>query len=153
MGIEVRRFGVGNRRPHGPKGTVRVEGQPILVDERGAITELALAPDARLEPHSSPNEAWFIVIEGGGFVLVGDERRRVAAGEAILWPAGTVHGAWTEHSPMRAIVVEFHGAGEVLAGTARALGPGEAAGVPAEGALADHPLDPADADRSTGEPL
>lgn len=48
-----------------------------------------------------------MVIEGGGFVRVGDERARVAAGEAVLWPPDVIHSAWTELTPMRAIVVEF----------------------------------------------
>ena len=50
-----------------------------------------------------------MVIEGGGWVQVGDERARVAAGEAVLWPADVIHGAWTELSEMRAIVVELAG--------------------------------------------
>ena len=33
----------------------------------------------------------------------------MAAGEAVLWPADVLHAAWTEHSEMRAIVVEFAG--------------------------------------------
>jgi hypothetical protein len=40
-------------------------------------------------------------------VRVGDEQARVAAGEAVVWPPDVVHSAWTEHTPMRAIVVEF----------------------------------------------
>ena len=32
------------------------------------------------------------------------------AGEAVLWPAGVAHGAWTDLSEMRAIVVELAGA-------------------------------------------
>ena len=74
---------------------------------------------------------WLVVIEGGGWVGVGDERTRVAAGEAVLWPADIPHAAWTEHSEMRAFVIEFAGPddvafGGVLDGQARALGPGEA---------------------------
>lgn len=38
---------------------------------------------------------------------VGDERARVAAGEAVMWPPDVIHSAWTELTPMRAIVVEF----------------------------------------------
>ena len=37
---------------------------------------------ARIEPHSNPNTTYFIVVEGGGWVGVGDERTRIAAGEA-----------------------------------------------------------------------
>jgi len=129
--VEVRRFGVGNRRPEGPQGTVGLEGQVIHSDARGVIAELAFRKGGRIEPHDNPNTTWFIVIEGGGFVVVGDEQRRVAAGEAILWPAGVTHGAWTEHGPMRAFVVEFADGDDshmrgVLEGRARRLLPGEA---------------------------
>jgi hypothetical protein len=47
------------------------------------------------------------VIEGGGWVGVGEERTRVQAGEAVVWPADVTHAAWTEGAPMRAIVVEL----------------------------------------------
>lgn len=129
MPIEIRRFGVGHRRPDGPPGTSGVTGQVIHSDGRGVISELAFARGARIEPHANPNTAWLVVIEGGGWVGVGDERTRVAAGEAALWPADVPHAAWTEHSEMRAFVVEFAGADDVafrgiLDGTARALTPG-----------------------------
>jgi quercetin dioxygenase-like cupin family protein len=110
MPIEVQRFGVGHRRADGPPGTSGVTGQTIHSDARGAISELAFARDAAIEPHANPNMSWFIVIEGGGWVGVGDERTRVAAGEAVLWPADVPHAAWTEHSEMRAFIVEFMGA-------------------------------------------
>ena len=97
------------------------------------MSELAFTRDARIEPHANPNTTWFIVIEGGGWVGVGDERARVAAGEAVLWPADITHAAWTEHSEMRAFVVEFAGADDqvVLDGQALALA-AEASGDRAE---------------------
>jgi quercetin dioxygenase-like cupin family protein len=105
--MEIRRFGVGHRRREGPAGTHGVDGQPIHSDEFGAIAELAFRPNAAVAPHSNPNLSYFIVIEGGGFVRVGDERARVAAGEAVVWPPDILHAAWTEQTPMRALVVEF----------------------------------------------
>lgn len=105
--MEIRRFGIGYRRHEGPAGTHGVEGQPIHADERGVIAELAFHPNAAIAPHTNPNLTYFVVIEGGGFVLVGDERARVAAGEAVVWPPDVVHAAWTEQTPMRALVVEF----------------------------------------------
>jgi quercetin dioxygenase-like cupin family protein len=137
MPIEVRRFGVGHRRPDGPPGTTGVTGQPIHSDGRGAISELAFARGARIEPHANPNTSWFVVIEGGGWVGVGEERTRIAAGEAVLWPADLPHAAWTEHSEMRAFVVEFAGADDsairgILEGRAVEAG---ALGVPVERAV------------------
>jgi quercetin dioxygenase-like cupin family protein len=152
MPIEIRRFGVGHRRPDGPPGTTGIAGQVIHSDGRGVVSELAFARDARIEPHSNPNTTHFVVIEGGGWVQVGDETTRIAAGEAAVWPADVPHGAWTEHTPMRAIIVEFAGPDDahvlgILAGRARALTPGEAAAVArGDGALAQRdaaiPVDP-----------
>jgi quercetin dioxygenase-like cupin family protein len=107
MPIEVVRFGAGRRRPHGPPGTSGLSGLPIHGDERGVIAELAFSRGGRIEPHSNPNLAWFLVVEGGGWVQVGHETARVAAGDAVLWPPDLPHGAWTEHGEMRAFVVEF----------------------------------------------
>lgn len=155
--MEIRRFGVGNRRPEGPPGTTGVEGQVIHGDARGVIAELAFRKGGRIEPHDNPNTTWFVVIEGGGYVLVGEEERLVAAGEAVLWPADVMHGARTEYGPMRAIVVEFAGPDDskmrgILEGIAKRLGPGEAGTVAkAEGRLADRPIDPSLRDRE-GEP-
>ncbi len=109
MPIEIRRFGVGHRRPDGLLGTIGLTSQVIHSDGRGVISELALARSARIEPHSNPNTTYFIVIEGGGWVGVGEERARIAAGEAAIWPADILHSAWTDHSEMRAFVVEFAG--------------------------------------------
>jgi quercetin dioxygenase-like cupin family protein len=159
MPIEVRRFGVGNRRPDGPPGTTNVAGQVIHSDARGVISELAFGRNGRIEPHTNPNTTWFVVIEGGGWVVVDHERIRVAAGEAVLWPAGVPHGAWADHGTMRAFVVEFAGDEETLAlleggapAGASALGSGSSARVArGEGELAGPghlpPRDP-----SAGEP-
>ena len=131
MPIEVRRFGAGHRRPEGPPGTAGVTGQVIHSDARGVIVEMAFAPGGRIPLHdNAATTAWFCVIEGGGWVQVGEERRRVAAGEAVSWPAGVPHGAWTEGTPMRVLVVELAGVDDawargILEGSARRLGPGE----------------------------
>ena len=108
MPIEIRRFGVGHRRPDGPIGSVGLTGQVIHSDGRGTVSELAFARNARIEPHASPNTTYFIVIEGGGWVGVGDEWTRIAAGEAAVWPADIPHAAWTEHSEMRAFDRRVH---------------------------------------------
>ena len=155
--MEIRRFGYGHRRPEGPAGSRGVQSVVIHSDARGVVAELAFSRSALIEPHTNPNTTWFVVIEGGGFVRVGDETARVFAGEAVLWPAGVLHGASTESSEMRAIVVEFAGADDaaargILEGIALALESGEGSADKADGALADdHPdrgYDP-----SHGEPF
>jgi quercetin dioxygenase-like cupin family protein len=105
--IEIRRFGVGHRRPDGPAGTVGIEGRVIESRASGSIAELAFGRQARITPHSNPRWTCLLVIEGGGWVGVGDERSRVTAGEAVVWPPDVVHAAWTDGVPMRAIVVEL----------------------------------------------
>jgi len=164
--IEVRRFGVGHRRPEGPDGSIGLTGQVIHSDGRGIIAELAFARGARFEPHSNPNTTYFV--EGGGWVGVGDERTRIAAGEAALWPPNEIHSAWTEHSEMRAFVVELAGADDsgAILGRAHDLTPGAPASIGrGVGALADRAprggavphaaagRDPARREPSDGEPL
>ena len=110
--MEIRRFGIGHRRNDGPPGTRGAESTAIHADGRGVVAELSLKPNAAVAPHTNPNLAYLLVIEGGGFVQVGEERARVAAGDAVVWPPNVVHAAWTELTPMRAIVVEFASEGE-----------------------------------------
>ena len=157
MPIEIRRFGVGHRRPDGPAGSVGLTGQVIHSDGRGIISELAFTRNARIEAHSNPSTTYFIVIEGGGWVGVGDERTRIAAGEAACWPADVIHSAWTEHSEMRALVVELSGAddgGAVLLGrggeVAREVAPSVERGI---GNLSEPAPAPTRHGPSDGEPL
>jgi quercetin dioxygenase-like cupin family protein len=105
--IDIRRFGVGHRRPDGPPGTTGIEAQVIESGELGFIAELAFDRHAQVAPHSNPNWTYFLVIEGGGWVGVGDERTRVQAGEGAVWPPDVIHAAWTDGTPMRAIMVEL----------------------------------------------
>ena len=172
--MEIRRFGPGHRRPEGPPGSQGMTGQVIHSDARAVIAELAFGPRAMIAPHSNPNTTYFIVISGGGWVQVGEERSRVNHGEAVLWPPDVVHGAYTDGSEMRAIVVEMTGADDAwargilegvasrqLAGGPPARGAAEGATTkaepappgrpePARGALADR--SPADGETGTGEP-
>lgn len=164
MPIEVRRFGVGHRRPDGPPGTTGIEGQVIESGARGVISELAFGRRARIAPHASPATTWFLVIEGGGWVGVGDERTRVQAGEAVVWPPNLPHAAWTDGAPMRAIVVELPEPPPALApgiveGHASAIRPGEGPRpvLRGDGRLAPRPIDVSrrglDPDTEEGEPL
>jgi quercetin dioxygenase-like cupin family protein len=157
--MEIRRFGPGNRRPDGPPGTRGITGQVIWDDARANISELAFARRALIAPHTNPNTTLFIVVSGGGWVQVGDERVPIRHGEAVVWPAGVDHGAWTDGSEMRAIVVELSDDGPaigdlVLEGLARpVLDAGERPPVtPGEGTLAEKPHTRADHDETEGEP-
>ena len=154
MPIEIRRFGVGHRRPDGPIGSVGLTGQVLHADGRANIAEMAFARNARIEPHASPNTTYFIVIEGGGWVGVGDEWTRIAAGEAAVWPADIQHAAWTEHSEMRALSVELDGADDRDSVQDRAR-TGDAAETPVSrgtGRLAPRTARPVTTDPNEGEP-
>ncbi|MGZ3585892.1 MAG: cupin domain-containing protein [Candidatus Limnocylindrales bacterium] len=156
--MDVRRFGPGHRRPEGPPGTTGVQAQVIHQDARGAVTELAFGPRAMIAPHSNPNTTLFVVVSGGGFVQVGDERTRVNHGEAVLWPADVTHGAYTDGSEMRAIVVELSGPDDAWARGVLEGAPASAAltegapAEPAEGSLAARHLTREGYDASSGEP-
>ncbi len=153
--MDIRRFGPGQRRPDGPPGTRGVSGTVIHQDARGLVTELAFGRRALIAPHANPNTTLFVVISGGGFVQVGGERTRVNQGEAVVWPAGIAHGAYTDGTEMRAIVIELTGADDAWArGVLEALAPGEAGPPtsPADGALAEPRHLRADHDESEGEP-
>ena len=158
MPIEVRRFGVGHRRPDGPPGTTGIASQVIETGPTGVIAELAFERRGRMTPHANPNWSYFLVIEGGGWVGVGSERTRIQAGEAAVWPPDVLHAAWTDGTPMRAIVVELARppdqlAGAVIEGVAGVLGPGVADAPPGKthaskgvGALRPRPVPPASRD-------
>lgn len=125
----------------------------IYSDERAVVSELAFGRYAMVTPHTNPaNTAIFIVLSGAGYVQVGDERERINHGESVVWPAGIPHGAYTDGSEMRALIVELTGDGKTLI---EATPADELQATPAdraEGALADRTPGRADYDSSEGEP-
>lgn len=168
--MEIFRFGPGHRRLGGPPGTQNVEGAVILNDERAVVSELAFGRYAMIVPHENPdNTVLFIVISGAGWVQVGDERARINHGEAVVWPPAIPHGAYTDGTDMRAIVVELTGPGALaIEGTAHEqidqgadsdLGAEATDAVPptpepnaTQGSLAERELKRDDYDSSEGEP-
>jgi quercetin dioxygenase-like cupin family protein len=156
--MEIHRFGPGHRRPDGPPGTQGITGQVIWNDERANVSELAFARRALIAPHANPNTTLFVVVAGGGWVQVGEERVPINHGEAVVWPPGIAHGAWTDGSEMRAIVIELSDrvpadGDQVLEGLARSVSDAPIRIVtPGRGALAEPPNRPEDHDETEGEP-
>jgi quercetin dioxygenase-like cupin family protein len=159
--VEIRRFGPGHRRPEGPPGTRGLTGQVIWDDERANIAELAFSRHGVIPPHDNPNTTLFIVVSGGGYVQVGDERIRINHGEAVVWPPDVPHGAWTDGSEMRAIVVELtEGLGMLPASVidsssvpvATEDAPAQPPMEPVRGALAERPPRRDAHDETEGEP-
>lgn len=150
--MEILRFGPGFRRSRPREGTQGVGDQTIWSDPRARITELAFSTRALIAPQTSPDLGLFIVVAGGGWVQIGDERSSIDHGEAVEFPPGVAHGAWTDGSTMRAILVEVPD--RIIAGSAARLAePPEVTDLtPARGRLAEREVRPEDHDSSEGEP-
>jgi quercetin dioxygenase-like cupin family protein len=151
--VEIRRFGPGHRRADGPPGTRGVTGQLIFREGQAAVTEMAFGPYAMVTPHTDPvNTSLFIVISGGGFVQVGDERARVNHGEAVLWPPGIPHGAYTDGTEMRAIIVELLATDSPQVVDSTAAASDSPPAEPAKGHLAERARTREEYDSHEGEP-
>lgn len=150
--MEILRFGPGFRRSVAPSGTQGVADQTISSDPAVRITELALSRRSVIPPQTSPDRGIFIVVSGGGWVQVGDERAAIHHGEAVEWPPHISHGAWTEGSEMRVILVETPD--QTIEGRHRrdASGEGQSVVTQARGSLAERQLRPDEHDQSEGEP-
>lgn len=150
--MEIVRFGPGFRRPGPAAATQGLASQTIWSDARARITELAFARRAVVAPQTSPDMGLFIVVSGGGWVQVGEERSAINHGEAVEWPPGVVHASWTDGSPMRAILVEVPDEA-IAARHQRPAAPASGAeAVPARGGLAVREVRPEDHDPTEGEP-
>jgi quercetin dioxygenase-like cupin family protein len=148
--MEILRFGPGMRRSRPLAGTHGLADQTIWADPRARITEFAFSRRALLPPQTSPDMGLLIVVAGGGWVQVGQERTAISHGEAVEWPPGVTHGAWTDGSTMRAILVEVPDTALDLPHARVAEVSGDAE--PARGRLVPPELRPEDHDPSEGEP-
>jgi quercetin dioxygenase-like cupin family protein len=124
----------------------------IWSDPRARITELAFSRRALIAPQTSPDLGLFVVVAGGGWVQVGEERTTIDHGEAVEWPAGVAHGAWTDGSTMRAILVEVPDAAVESSSAHMADAPTVADLTPARGLLAERDARPEEHDPAEGEP-
>jgi quercetin dioxygenase-like cupin family protein len=105
--VEIRRFGPGHRRSERAAGSIGTTASLLHAGPGARITELALDERALFGPLRSPLRGLLIMIEGGGWLALGDERQRVAAGEAIVLPADAERLLASDGAPLRAILVEF----------------------------------------------
>ena len=151
--MEIYRFGPGFRRAGSRSGTQGVGDQTIWSDSRARITELAFSPRALIPPQTSPDHGVFIVVSGGGWVQVGDERTPINHGEAVDLPPGVTHGAWTDGSHMRAILVEVPDEAIDGAHVRRSAAPSVTDLQPARGALAEPEARPEEHDPDRGRAL
>jgi quercetin dioxygenase-like cupin family protein len=150
--VEIYRFGPGFRRPGPPAATQGLTSQTVWSDPRAHITELAFARRAVIAPQTSPDAGLFIVVSGGGWVQVGEERSAINHGEAVEWPAGVAHAAWTDGSEMRALLVEVPDQAIAARHERLAQPSSSAIAAPARGGLAAREIRPDDHDPAEGEP-
>jgi quercetin dioxygenase-like cupin family protein len=128
-----------------------VAEQAIWGDPRARVTDLALSRRAVIGPRSSADLGLFIVVSGGGWVQVGEERAAIHHGEAVEWPPGVSHGVWTDGSEMRAILVELPDSA-LTSDHVRLASSDAGEATAAVGALAERAVRPEDHDDSEGEP-
>jgi quercetin dioxygenase-like cupin family protein len=150
--LEILRFGPGFRRHRPRDGTQGVGDQTIWSDPRARITELAFSRRALMAPQTSPDLGLFIVVAGGGWVQVGEERSAIDHGEAVEFPPGVAHGVWTDGSTMRAILVEVPDVALDGAASRKVEAPVVTDPTPARGRLAERDVRPEQHDPSEGEP-
>lgn len=87
----------------------RANGLPILLDRPLTVMAFYLDPHGQMDDHPAEAPILLLVLAGRGYTRVGGpegETRAVAAGDAILWPAGQRHMLWTEDEPLQAIAIE-----------------------------------------------
>ena len=82
--IEVKTTQAG-QNPHG------VESKSLYNTEHATLTHLALRPGEQLKRHITPTDVFFYVLEGRGFVEVGDETKEVGPDTLIESPNGIPH--------------------------------------------------------------
>lgn len=85
-------------------------GAPIVLDRPNSVIALYLDAHGEMDEHDAPEPILFLVTGGYGFVRVGGpegDTLAVMAGDAVLWPAHTLHRAWTEAEALEAIAIHY----------------------------------------------
>ena len=73
--------------------------------ENALVMQLQLEVGESLKPHVTPVDVFFVVMEGTGSVLVGEERITVGEGSIVESPKDIVHCLYNEgDTPFRVLV-------------------------------------------------
>ena len=75
-----------------------VVSRTLLKRPSATLTAFAFDADQSLSPHSVPNDAVILVLDGTAEITIGGVMHRVTAGEAIRLPGGVEHAV---HAPQR----------------------------------------------------
>jgi mannose-6-phosphate isomerase-like protein (cupin superfamily) len=85
----------------------KMQKSNIFETERFFLDVYAFEPGQAQRPHThSGNDKVYLVMEGTGRFLVGDEEADLGPGDAVLARAGVVHGA-ENRGPGRLVVLAF----------------------------------------------
>jgi mannose-6-phosphate isomerase-like protein (cupin superfamily) len=82
--VEVKTVQSG-QNPHG------VESKSLYNTEHATVTHLTLRPGEQLKRHITPTDVFFYVLEGRGFVEVGEETKEVGPDTLIESPKDIPH--------------------------------------------------------------
>jgi quercetin dioxygenase-like cupin family protein len=104
--MHVQDFGRGAATLLPRPGCHNVSCAMIANQADGIVVCLYFEPHGTIDEHRAPKSILFTVVSGRGFVKVGDEVSPMGAGQAVEWPAGVSHLAWTENEAMTAILVD-----------------------------------------------
>lgn len=88
----------------------RYHGRPLALHNEGLVAVLHFDARGEIDEHAAPDDILFLIIGGAGWVRVGGPEAAavaVQAGDAVRWPPGVLHKAWTTDSPMQAIAVHY----------------------------------------------
>ncbi len=98
--VEVKSAATG-QNPHG------VESKSLYNTEHATVTHLMLRPGEQLRRHITPTDVFFYVLEGRGFVEIGDETQEVGPDTLVESPKGIPH-CWYNRGtkPLRFLVVK-----------------------------------------------
>lgn len=77
----------------------------IVSGERIMFSYVDIPPHSEVAMHHHPHEQWGIVLEGELDFTIGQETRRLKAGDAYMIPSNMVHGVRTGASACRALDV------------------------------------------------
>jgi quercetin dioxygenase-like cupin family protein len=68
-----------------------VEAKKIYARENAEVIHMALSPGQSLKKHTTPADVFFYILEGKGFVEIGDEKQEVEKDMLIDSPKGIPH--------------------------------------------------------------
>ena len=73
------------------KNVHAVEAKKIYDTENAEAIHMALSPGQSLKKHTTPVDVFFYILEGKGFVEIGDEKQEVEKDMLIESPKGIPH--------------------------------------------------------------